>query len=56
MRQQAWYLVRKQEELSEGKLFRRLGGKKKKKDNNKGEFVGEFLYLGNKRIRPKNVI
>lgn len=54
MRQQAWYLVRKQEELSEGKLFRRLG--EKKKDNNKGEFVGEFLYLGNKRIRPKSVI
>lgn len=45
MRQQACYLVRKQEGLSEAKLFRRLGAKK---DSRKGGFVGGFLDLGSK--------
>lgn len=53
MRQQAWYLVRRQEGLSEVKLFTRLGAKK---DNGKGGFVGGFLYLGSKWSRQKNVI
>lgn len=50
MRQQACYLVRKQEGLSEAKLFRRLGAKK---DSRKGGFVGGFLYLGSKWIKQK---